>query len=57
MRDTGFIYYVTLRGVTGSSNLGGKESEKKIRYIKYSALITVMAGWGRESIDDPKLLG
>ena len=32
--STGFIYYVTLRGVTGSSNLDGNEIEQNIKYIK-----------------------
>ena len=32
--SSGFIYYVTLRGVTGSSNLDGDEIERNIQYIK-----------------------
>ena len=54
--STGFIYYVTLRGVTGSSNLDGKEIEENIKYIKSISSIPVMAGFGIKSSDDAKLL-
>ena len=54
--STGFIYYVTLRGVTGSSNLDGNEIEKNIKYIKSVSSIPVMAGFGIKSSDDAKLL-
>ena len=36
--STGFIYYVTLRGVTGSSNLDGNEIEKNIKPVSYTHL-------------------
>ena len=54
--STGFIYYVTLRGVTGSSNLDGNEIEKNIKYIKSISSIPVMAGFGIKNSDDAKLL-
>ena len=54
--STGFIYYVTLRGVTGSSNLDGSEIEKNIKYIKSISSIPVMAGFGIKNSDDAKLL-
>ena len=54
--STGFIYYVTLRGVTGSSNLDGNEIEKNIKYIKSVSSIPVMAGFGIKNNDDAKLL-
>ena len=54
--STGFIYYVTLRGVTGSSNLDEKEIEKNIKYIKSISSIPVMAGFGIKNSDDAKLL-
>ncbi len=54
--STGFIYYVTLRGVTGSSNLDGNEIEKNIKYIKSVSSIPVMAGFGIKNSDDAKLL-
>ena len=54
--STGFIYYVTLRGVTGSSNLDGNEIEQNIKYIKSISSIPVMAGFGIKSSDDAKLL-
>ena len=54
--STGFIYYVTLRGVTGSSNLDGNEIEENIKYIKSISSIPVMAGFGIKNSDDAKLL-
>ena len=54
--STGFIYYVTLRGVTGSSNLDGNEIEKNIKHIKSISPIPVMAGFGIKNSDDAKLL-
>ena len=54
--STGFIYYVTLRGVTGSSHLDEKEIEKNIDYIKSITTTPVMAGFGIKSKDDVQLL-
>ena len=54
--STGFIYYVTLRGVTGSSNLDGNEIEKNIKHIKSISSIPVMAGFCIKNSDDAKLL-
>ena len=54
--STGFIYYVTLRGVTGSSNLDGNEIEQNIKYIKSISSIPVMAGFGIKNSEDAKLL-
>ena len=54
--STGFIYYVTLRGVTGSSNLDGNEIEQNIQYLKSISSIPVMAGFGIKNTDDAKLL-
>ena len=54
--STGFIYYVTLRGDTGSSNLDGNEIEQNIKYIKSISSIPVMAGFGIKNSDDAKLL-
>ena len=54
--STGFIYYVTLRGVTGSSNLDGNEIEQNIKYIKSISSIPVMAGFGIKNCDDAKHL-
>ena len=54
--STGFIYYVTLRGVTGSSNLDGNEIEQNIKYIKSISSNPVMAGFGIKNSDDAKLL-
>ena len=54
--STGFIYYVTLRGVTGSSHLDGNEIEQNIKYIKSISSIPVMAGFVIKNSDDAKLL-
>jgi len=54
--SSGFIYYVTLRGVTGSSNLDGNEIEQNIQYLKSISSIPVMAGFGIKNTDDAKLL-
>ena len=54
--SSGFIYYITLRGVTGSSHLDEKEIEKNIDYIKSISTTPVMAGFGIKSKDDVQLL-
>ena len=54
--STGFIYYVTLRGVTGSSNLDVDEIKKNIREIKKYATVPTLAGFGIKSPDDAKAL-
>ena len=54
--SSGFIYYITLRGVTGSSHLDEKEIEKNIDYIKSISTTPVMAGFGIKTKDDVQLL-
>ena len=54
--STGFIYYVTLRGVTGSSNLNVDEIKKNISEIKKYATVPTLAGFGIKSPDDAKAL-
>ena len=54
--SSGFIYYVTLRGVTGSSNLDVDEIKKNIREIKKYATVPTLAGFGIKSPDDAKAL-
>ena len=54
--SSGFIYYVTLRGVTGSSNLDVDEIKKNIREIKKYAKVPTLAGFGIKSPDDAKAL-
>ncbi len=54
--SSGFIYYVTLRGVTGSSNLDEHEIAQNIGYIRSITDIPVMAGFGIKSSDDARLL-
>jgi len=53
---SGFVYYVTLRGVTGSSNLNIDEISKNIEEIKKYASVPTLAGFGIKSPEDAKLL-
>ena len=54
--STGFIYYVNLRGVTGSSNLNIDEIQKNISRIQHYTDLPTMAGFGIKSIEDAKTL-
>ena len=54
--STGFVYYVTLRGVTGASNLNIDEITKNIEEIKNYASVPTLAGFGIKSPDDARLL-
>jgi tryptophan synthase alpha chain len=53
---SGFIYYVTLRGVTGSSNLDVDEINANIQKIRSYSDIPTLAGFGIKSNKDAKLL-
>ena len=53
---SGFIYYVTLRGVTGSSNLDVDEINVNIQKIRSYSDIPTLAGFGIKSNEDAKLL-
>jgi len=50
--SSGFIYYVTLRGVTGSSHLNIDEAEEKINFIKSKTSLPIFAGFGIKTPDD-----
>lgn len=54
--STGFVYYVTLRGVTGASNLNINEITNNIEEIKKYASVPTLAGFGIKSPEDAKLL-
>ena len=54
--SSGFIYYVTLRGVTGASNLDADEIEKNITHIRGNTALPVMAGFGIKTAADAKKL-
>ena len=54
--STGFVYYVTLRGVTGASNLNINEITENIEEIKKYASVPTLAGFGIKSPDDARLL-
>ena len=52
MNSSGFIYYVTLRGVTGASNLNENEIQTNITNIKNSSDLPVLAGFGIKTASD-----
>ena len=54
--SSGFVYYVTLRGVTGSSNLNINEIKENIDNIKKYATVPTLAGFGIKSPEDAKHL-
>ena len=54
--SSGFIYYVNLRGVTGSSNLNLDEIKNNIGKIKQYSDLPVMAGFGIKTANDAKIL-
>jgi len=54
--SSGFVYYVTLRGVTGASNLDVNEITKNVEEIKKYASVPTLAGFGIKSAEDAKLL-
>ena len=54
--SSGFIYYVNLRGVTGSSNLDVNEIEKNINKIRQYTDMPTLAGFGIKSPEDAKIL-
>ena len=54
--STGFIYYVNLRGVTGSSNLNIDEIKNNIQKIKKYSDLPTLAGFGIKSANDAKML-
>ena len=54
--STGFIYYVNLRGVTGSSNLNISEIENNIGRIKKYTDLSTLAGFGIKTAEDAKTL-
>ncbi len=51
-QSSGFLYYVTLRGVTGSDNLDLKEIQNNIQNIKSYTQLPVMAGFGIKDKND-----
>ena len=54
--SSGFVYYVTLRGVTGASNLDVNEINNNIEEIKKHATVPTLAGFGIKSVEDARLL-
>ena len=54
--SSGFVYYVTLRGVTGASNLNIDEINKNVKEIKKYATVPTLAGFGIKSPEDARLL-
>ena len=56
MSSSGFIYYVTLRGVTGASNLNEDEIQTNILNIRNNTNLPVLAGFGIKTVSDAQAL-
>ena len=54
--SSGFIYYVNLRGVTGSSNLDIEEITSNLNKIRTHTNVPTLAGFGIKSYEDAKVL-
>ena len=54
--STGFIYYVTLRGVTGASNINPAEVQQNIEMIRSNTSLPVLAGFGIKTAEDARTL-
>lgn len=54
--SSGFIYYVTLRGVTGSEDLDIKDAKQNIENIRTKTILPIMAGFGIKTSKDAAYL-
>jgi tryptophan synthase alpha chain len=50
--SSGFIYYVTLRGVTGASHLDVDEIQMNIAKIRNNTALPILAGFGIKTVCD-----
>jgi tryptophan synthase alpha chain len=50
-QSSGFVYYVSLKGVTGAGHLDTSEVEKKVAEIKHVSKIPVGVGFGIKDAD------
>lgn len=55
--SSGFIYYVSLKGVTGSSNLNTTEVSKQVKEIKKISQIPVCVGFGIRDASSVRAIG
>ena len=51
---SGFIYYVSVTGITGSSNLDITKVEKQVKIIKKQTNLPICVGFGIKTPDDAK---
>jgi len=51
---SGFLYYVTITGITGQHSANLKELEKSIKLIKLHSNLPIMAGFGIKDANDVK---
>jgi tryptophan synthase alpha chain len=56
MTSSGFIYYVTLRGVTGASHLNVDEIQINVTNIKKNTSLPVLTGFGIKTASDARAL-
>ena len=54
--SSGFIYYVTLKGVTGSAELDTSDVNTNIKKIKEHTDLPILAGFGIKTVEDVKNL-
>ena len=50
--SSGFIYYITLRGVTGANKINVNEIHENLLTIKQSTDLPVLAGFGIKTKED-----
>lgn len=54
---SGFLYYVSLKGVTGSNQLDTKEVEKKIKEIRTKTTLPLAVGFGIKDAEIAQAIG
>ena len=53
---TGYIYYVSLKGVTGAGHLDTAEVESKVGFIKQTTDLPVCVGFGIKDADSARTI-
>lgn len=56
-KASGFVYYVSLRGVTGSSQLDIQEVSRKIGHLRQFIQIPIGVGFGIKNAEDARQVG
>ncbi|MGB9668296.1 MAG: tryptophan synthase subunit alpha [Thermosulfidibacteraceae bacterium] len=53
--ERGFIYFISIRGITGSSMNLDEETKEKLNYLKGKTKVPVVLGFGVKKLDDAKV--